>query len=236
MSGRIEAVGDGEPGDGNQPSMSAPREHAVTRLEAALQRVLVPVAYVPAAGADEAVARAAAVESAKAVAGLMLFQIEGLIRAQIRFREKGICDVLSVVHNACLRWLQLHGFQAHFAVPMDGWLASAFPRSLRTSDSAFIDVLASSRRFGCTEFAGPTISIPSAMLLPAQLFGDFIQEPTLASQLARLLGIAHVQAVDTCNVDQGARSPVDPIARRLVQDFASVVGGHELSDHDYPGH
>lgn len=61
---------------------------------------------------------------------MTLFTAEGLVRASVRAREKGICHPPSVVHHAYLRWLHTQGVPwelagGHFAdmagTP-DGWL------------------------------------------------------------------------------------------------------------------
>lgn len=61
---------------------------------------------------------------------MTLFTVEGLIRARVRGRSKGICHPPSVVRHAYLRWLHTQGvawaqagaeFAAHSSEP-DGWL------------------------------------------------------------------------------------------------------------------
>ena len=62
---------------------------------------------------------------------MTLFTVEGLIRAWVRGRSKGICHPPSVVRHAYLRWLHTQGvawaeagaeFAAGSPAP-DGWLA-----------------------------------------------------------------------------------------------------------------
>ena len=57
---------------------------------------------------------------------MTMFTAEGLIRASIRQREKGICHVPSVVRHAYLRWLWTQGepgpLRAKFTDEPDGWL------------------------------------------------------------------------------------------------------------------
>src|SRR3954447_5311099 len=56
---------------------------------------------------------------------MTLFTAEGLLRAFVRSREKGICHPPSVVHHAYLRWLMTQGQSAaklNFEIGMDGWL------------------------------------------------------------------------------------------------------------------
>ncbi len=56
---------------------------------------------------------------------MTLFTAEGLLRAQIRSVNKGICHPPSVVHRAYLRWLHTQGetpTQLAVTIPMDGWL------------------------------------------------------------------------------------------------------------------
>ncbi len=57
---------------------------------------------------------------------MTLFTAEGLIRAVVRQREKGICHPPSVVHHAYLRWLHTQGMDSAHPlfrpVDFDGWL------------------------------------------------------------------------------------------------------------------
>ena len=60
---------------------------------------------------------------------MTLFTAEGLIRAQNRWRDRGICNPAGVVHRAYLRWLSTQGSQpapdADFGdVTAGGWLVS----------------------------------------------------------------------------------------------------------------
>jgi hypothetical protein len=144
----VNVLAAGQPRDGSVGPIPAPPEQAIARLEAALQRVLAPLACVHTAYTEDACARAATAESAKAQAGLMLFMTEGLIRASVRQREKGISDVVSAVHEAWLRWLQLGGRKARVEVPMDGWLVEAYPSEWLQPASGFADALAITSSIG----------------------------------------------------------------------------------------
>jgi ADP-ribosylglycohydrolase len=57
---------------------------------------------------------------------MTMFTAEGLIRASVRQKEKGICDAPSVVRHAYLRWLWTQGdprpLRAAFTEDPDGWL------------------------------------------------------------------------------------------------------------------
>lgn len=58
---------------------------------------------------------------------MTLFTAEGLLRAEVRGRGKGVCHVPSVVHHAYIRWLHTQRERsAHIwsAEEMDGWLYS----------------------------------------------------------------------------------------------------------------
>ena len=55
---------------------------------------------------------------------MTLFTAEGLLRAESRGREKGICHIPSVVYNAYIRWLHTQGYpknKDHDPI-YDGWL------------------------------------------------------------------------------------------------------------------
>lgn len=57
---------------------------------------------------------------------MTLFTAEGLLRASVRQREKGIGHAPSVVHHAYLRWLHTQGFRSEHPLfepeRFDGWL------------------------------------------------------------------------------------------------------------------
>jgi ADP-ribosylglycohydrolase len=58
---------------------------------------------------------------------MTLFTAEGLLRADVRGRHKGICNPASVLHHAYIRWLHTQGERSvsHFAQNVrDGWLMS----------------------------------------------------------------------------------------------------------------
>jgi ADP-ribosyl-[dinitrogen reductase] hydrolase len=55
---------------------------------------------------------------------MTLFTAEGLIRAAVRYANKGICNPITVIHRAYLRWLGTQGETPTLDVPMDGWLAT----------------------------------------------------------------------------------------------------------------
>ncbi|QQS49428.1 MAG: ADP-ribosylglycohydrolase family protein [Acidobacteriota bacterium] len=57
---------------------------------------------------------------------MTLFTAEGMLRAIVRGRERGICHPPSVIHHAYIRWLHTQGerSESHFFKPgkFDGWL------------------------------------------------------------------------------------------------------------------
>ena len=60
---------------------------------------------------------------------MTLFTAEGLLRADSRFADRGICDVRGVIHRAYLRWLHTQGietqfYDAEFGWHFDGWLVT----------------------------------------------------------------------------------------------------------------
>jgi ADP-ribosylglycohydrolase len=80
---------------------------------------------------------------------MTLFTAEGLIRAWLRAREKGICHVPGVVHGAYLRWLRTQGEKPVCDEGQDGWL-SALPslNSLRAPGLTCLEALRNSRHLG----------------------------------------------------------------------------------------
>jgi ADP-ribosylglycohydrolase len=59
---------------------------------------------------------------------MTLFTAEGLVRAEVRLRGRGICNPTSVVHHAYLRWLATQGVTVKASVAggdwPDGWLVA----------------------------------------------------------------------------------------------------------------
>jgi ADP-ribosylglycohydrolase len=56
---------------------------------------------------------------------MTLFTAEGLLRAECRSNQRGVCDPISVVHHAYLRWLHTQGEHSQhpgFENGDDGWL------------------------------------------------------------------------------------------------------------------
>ena len=61
---------------------------------------------------------------------MTLFTAEGLLRAQVRYANKGICHPPSIVHHAYLRWLKTQNEEPErigFEIGMDGWLVGLHP-------------------------------------------------------------------------------------------------------------
>lgn len=81
---------------------------------------------------------------------MTLFTAEGLIRADNRWLERGICHPPSVVHHAYLRWLVTQGRQprhSSYGDQLDGWLV-AVPelRSARAPGATCISALVSGQK------------------------------------------------------------------------------------------
>ncbi len=53
---------------------------------------------------------------------MSLFTAEGLIRAMVRYADRGICHPPTVVHRAYLRWAKTQGLDVQSPVDLDGWL------------------------------------------------------------------------------------------------------------------
>ena len=56
---------------------------------------------------------------------MTLFTAEGVLRADVRWHDKGICHPASVIHHAYIRWLHTQGecSRSQFSQDkMDGWL------------------------------------------------------------------------------------------------------------------
>ena len=58
---------------------------------------------------------------------MTLFTAEGFIRAAVRHTSRGLCNPVSVIHRAYLRWLRTQGYAPQIEVEMDGWLAGLKP-------------------------------------------------------------------------------------------------------------
>lgn len=58
---------------------------------------------------------------------MTLFTTEGLLRANSRWHDRGLCHVPSVIHRSYLRWLHMQGVESKYIDPdfgqsLDGWL------------------------------------------------------------------------------------------------------------------
>lgn len=141
----------------------------------------------PADRANLAVARPCAATTI----GLVIFTAEGLIRARVRERQKGITDVVSVVHHAWLRWLSLHGIKTKAIPEMDGWLWREFPTDLVRIPiyNPICRSLLASSRFGSTELAIGGPELPVAFVAPVGLYAAGRPEVamSLAARLTALL-------------------------------------------------
>jgi ADP-ribosyl-[dinitrogen reductase] hydrolase len=78
---------------------------------------------------------------------MTLFTAEGLLRAECRGRNKGICSVPDVVYYAYLRWLHTQGYQWNESRgELDGWLVSVPPlHSQRAPGNTCLSALRSGR-------------------------------------------------------------------------------------------
>lgn len=231
----VNVLAAGQPRDGSVEPIPAPPEQAIARLEAALQRVLAPVAYVHTAHTEDACARAATAESAKAQAGLMLFMTEGLIRASVRQREKGISDVVSAVHEAWLRWLQLGGRQARVEVPMDGWLVEAYPSEWLQPASGFADALAMTSSIGRPPPFQSDAELPLPFFEPLSHSHLGWAENDVRRELAALIGVDAIVE----GLGEAARGPGElrDIAHTLFRDLYLTMQGLRIDGWArYPGY
>lgn len=225
----------GQPCDGGVGPIPGPPDQTIARLEAALQRLLAPVAYVHTADTEDADARAAAAENTKAQAGLMLFMTEGLIRASVRQREKGISDAVGVVHNAWLRWLQLGGRRARVEVPMDGWLVEAYPRAWLQPASTFADALAITSSVGRAPPLRGDAELPSPFFEPLSHCHLGWAEDDVRQDLAAILGVGAIVEGPI----KATSMPVELryIAHALFRDLCLTMWGRPVGGWaHYPGH
>ena len=87
---------------------------------------------------------------------MTLFTVEGIIRADIRWRSKGICHPPAVIHHAYLRWLTTQevpgpppSAQRHDVDGVDGWLGrESWLYSRRAPGLTCISELSASRSGG----------------------------------------------------------------------------------------
>lgn len=210
------------------------------RLERGLLAVMSPLAYGHAEDADLARHRPNLAERANALAGLYLFQIEGLIRARVRAREKGIVDVPSMVHEAWLRWLQLHGRRAGIVVPMDGWLVSEFPEALLADDIELMDRIAGTEALGMPISIEFGIAVPNEFHIPVEVFSMSVGAPPFSAEIGELFGFHFVsELVDVPTIYGSAgnsRAAVRDIADRLLADLvADLTGSRVAAQVEYPG-
>lgn len=83
---------------------------------------------------------------------MTLFTAEGLIRAAVRYEERGICHPPSVIHHALLRWLVTQGETPRVEVDRIGLICTPLLQVRRAPGNTCLDALRSARSFG--ELAG----------------------------------------------------------------------------------
>ncbi|MCC6887449.1 MAG: ADP-ribosylglycohydrolase family protein [Hyphomicrobiales bacterium] len=124
---------------------------------------------------------------------MTLFTAEGLLRAWVRHRKRGICGVPSVIHHAYLRWLLTQGEKPMSGrkVGTDGWLY-AVPElhSRRAPGNTCLGALAAVEALGLparnnSKGCGGVMRVAPAGLF-AQLLGDNATVFKTASEAAAL--------------------------------------------------
>ncbi len=79
---------------------------------------------------------------------MTLFTAEGLIRASVRYEERGICHPPSVVHHALLRWLSTQGEVPKVGVDDVGLICDARLHARRAPGNTCLSALRSTKAFG----------------------------------------------------------------------------------------
>lgn len=79
---------------------------------------------------------------------MTLFTAEGLIRAAVRWSERGICDPASVVHHALLRWLVTQDETPAVPVDRSGLLLDRRLRARRAPGGTCLSALRGASAFG----------------------------------------------------------------------------------------
>lgn len=79
---------------------------------------------------------------------MTLFTAEGLIRAAVRAKARGICHVPSVVHHALLRWYRTQGSTPAMKIDDRGLVADPRLRVQRAPGNTCLSSLGQARRFG----------------------------------------------------------------------------------------
>lgn len=79
---------------------------------------------------------------------MTLFTAEGLIRASVRYEERGICHPPSVVHHALLRWLLSQGEVPKVDVDDEGLICDRRLHARRAPGNTCLSALRSAKSFG----------------------------------------------------------------------------------------
>jgi ADP-ribosyl-[dinitrogen reductase] hydrolase len=79
---------------------------------------------------------------------MTLFTAEGLIRASVRYEERGICHPPSVVHHALLRWLRSQGEVPKVDVDDEGLICDRRLHARRAPGNTCLSALRSAKSFG----------------------------------------------------------------------------------------
>lgn len=122
---------------------------------------------------------------------MTLFTLEGLIRARVRWEEKGICSISGVVHHAYLRWLATQGLEPRCDVDRGGWLfATEALHERRAPGNTCLSALAAATAFGTvarndSKGCGGVMRI-APVGLAASALGGVEQAFRLGADIARL--------------------------------------------------
>ena len=116
---------------------------------------------------------------------MTLFTAEGLLRALVRQRERGICSIPSVVHHAYMRWLLTQGERPRMEVGTDGWLFD-LPElhRRRAPGNTCVGALSIAEHFGDVARNDSKGCGGVMRVAPVGLLGPLIGSPTQVFELA----------------------------------------------------
>lgn len=165
---------------------------------------------------------------------MTLFTAEGLIRAQVRDRLKGICHAPSVVHHALLRWQRTQGETTQVQTDEVGLIADPRLRVRRAPGLTCLAALSASERLGQparndSKGCGTIMRVaPVALMVPRDWVRDMAIE-TSALTHGHPTGQLAAAAWAEILADVAGGAPLEKAAGEAYRNYAGMEHGEETA-------
>lgn len=165
---------------------------------------------------------------------MTLFTAEGLIRAHIRGRLRGICHPPSVVHHALLRWYRTQGGRPRIETDEIGLIEDRRLWAQCAPGTTCMSALGSSRRFGDparndSKGCGTIMRVAPVALMASR---DRVRElaiETSALTHGHITGQLAAAAWAEMLADVATGEGLEQAAGRIASEYARLDGGEETA-------